>query len=80
MGNIGTATLEIQANTEQFEEQIGKVEGLLKGIPSRVLMDYCWLKPWTLIRAGWWLACGASLYAALAISVCWVLGTIFDWH
>lgn len=78
MPNLGKATLEIQANTEEFKKQIAEVEALLKDLPSRVMADYCHLKAWTLIRAGWYLAVGASLWIAVNASTWWVMGAIFD--
>ena len=80
MARAGTATINIQADTEEFMKQMGAVEESLNGLPSRVLMDYCRLEPWTLIRMGWWLAVGASGYVGFLCAVFVLLARIFDWH
>lgn len=77
MANAGTATIEVRANTDDFEKQIAKIEETLSGLPSRVLMDYCHVKPWTLVRIGWYIGIGLSWWYAFVCLVAWLLQVIF---
>lgn len=76
MANIGKATLEITADTTKFNEQMDQVEARLNGIPTRAMGRFCF-SPWALVRVGWYVGIGLSLWYALVTFVWWLLDVIF---
>lgn len=76
MASMGTATLEIAADTTRFKEQIAEIKDLLADIPTAVINRWEF-RPWALVRAGWYIGIGLTCWCGVVYLVARLLGIIF---